>query len=645
MKKWVAVFLFVALIFMPLTPFAEVFAKTPEGFPQYSGTAKTNILHVGAISGVLAEINAGKSTVKVDSAAKASESMGTPLEVKLLGGSLLEGLLTATSSGNEGLKQSGISPDNLPSLLNGLGLSIGLLNAQANSTLDPEKGMSESTVGSIKLGLNLKETTGGLLDPEKGLLQPVGGLLAPVLGLLDPVLGILDPVLNLLNVLDVGLIKTNTKVEPNLTDGTITSTSGMDPVNISLLGGTLQIEALQVNATASVNGRPGEAKAKFDWSVADIKLSGKSVLGELQAKGKVELPGILTLALGDENETVSPDGKSAKASGSVLRVELLGIALGGVVVDIGAAEAEAKTSGPYAPPVENLPEGTIIDRMPGYIVLSDPVKIENPGKEMYLSYDTQKMDRNRDRYARAYYWHEKAGKWVALATYPAEPGKVKVINDGNYKGWFTVFGSIMPSFNDVRGHWAEDAANRMNGLGFLEGYPNPANPSALSNRPAGLGRNVTRAEFISLVTRIGGMNPGDTMYGSLVKTPTAAEQNAILAGWRGVPNWAKANIAAALSSGIASGRYMNDFAGDMPITRIEAAVTVSNLLKKVPGYQFKAMNLASFSDAYNIPSWAYGKVAEGTLSGYPDGTLRPQAPIVRSESLTLLLRLLHDLGW
>ncbi len=272
------------------------------------------------------------------------------------------------------------------------------------------------------------------------------------------------------------------------------------------------------------------------------------------------------------------------------------------------------------------------------------VSITSPGQEFTLNYDPDKTDKNPDRYPRAYYWHTKAQKWVALATYPAGSGKVRVINDGNYSGWFAVFGVIQPSFTDVKGHWAEDTADRMNGLGFLEGYPNQADLNALSGRPAGLERKITRAEFVSILTRILGMNPGDVMY-SILKRPSVAERDRILAGWEGVPDWARDNIAAALASGLTSGKGARHFAGDVPITRIEAAVMVSNLLKKLPGYPYQVADLSTFRDAAEVPDWAKGNVAKGALTGYPDHTLKPNADITRAESMAVLIRLLRELNW
>ncbi|HOM42446.1 MAG TPA: Calx-beta domain-containing protein, partial [Bacillota bacterium] len=101
------------------------------------------------------------------------------------------------------------------------------------------------------------------------------------------------------------------------------------------------------------------------------------------------------------------------------------------------------------PPVEGLSDNALVDRMPGYIVLSTPVKINTVRDEISLSCNTDKLAGNPGHDARIYYWNPEVSKWVALATYPDGSGKVKAINDGGYKGWFVVFGVIQPHFADI----------------------------------------------------------------------------------------------------------------------------------------------------------------------------------------------------
>ncbi|HEX3013573.1 MAG TPA: choice-of-anchor P family protein, partial [Methanobacterium sp.] len=270
--------------------------------PAYSGNASSYVLNVGVLPQILLDLYAGKSSSWVNSTASPyASSADTPLEIKLLNGSLLSGLLDVNSTGDQGTVNGGILPSNLPALLKVLGLKIGLLNATATSGTHPPASSGGSSVASVDLNL-----------------------------------------LNLLPVLNLGLISSNSSVTPNSNISAVISSSGSGVADITLLGGLLQIKALHVDATASANGQPGGASADFKWSVADILLNGKSILSDLTAKLSVELPGILKISLGNPVKTIAADGTSASVSGDALDVELLGLLLGGVKLTIGHADAAAQ---------------------------------------------------------------------------------------------------------------------------------------------------------------------------------------------------------------------------------------------------------------------------------------------------------------
>lgn len=353
----------------------------------------------------------------------------------------------------------------------------------------------------------------------------------------------------------------------------------------------------------------------------------------------------------DEDVTEDPRTEWLTGDNKIAKVKkglATGLAIG--KTEVIARWGELEDSGTLAvfslerqdtpPPVVNLPDGTIIDRMPMYLALTKPVKIDNPGKEIVLEYDPARTDNNEDRHPTIYYWHSKARKWVALATYPAGEGKkVKAVNDGGYSGWFTAFGVVKPTFTDTANHWAEQAANRMNSLGLLEGYPSPDGGLV---RPAGLDREVTRTEFTVVVSRILGLNPGDLMYQILEPLPKD-EANKVLSRFSDiVPGWAKGHIAAMVQAGLAEGRGSR-FEGDAPISRIEAAVMVSRVLNQLPDKP--TADLTEFADAQDVPDWAKDAVKAGVISGYPDGTLKPNRHITRAEAMSVLLRLLRALGW
>ena len=302
---------------------------------------------------------------------------------------------------------------------------------------------------------------------------------------------------------------------------------------------------------------------------------------------------------------------------------------------------------PYtAPATENLPEGKILDRQPGYITLAKPQKLGNPGVEFFMDFNQNLMGTNPDRHPKIFYWNKTYSKWVALASYLVASGKVKGINDGNYEGWFVVMGCIQPTFIDIGGHWADKITNRVNGLGLLEGYPDPTNPSSLT-RTADLERIIIRSELTTTVAKILGLAPGDTHLYPTITYMTDWENDQVLQSKytdaAQIPEWARPYIAGMTKAGLVSGKG-NRFAPNDQLTRIEAAVIISNALRDVPGFGTPA-DLTVYTDSAQIPEWAIGKVAQGTIGGYPDGTLRPNQPIKRGEALTLLLTLLRGLGW
>lgn len=409
-------------------------------------------------------------------------------------------------------------------------------------------------------------------------------------------------------------------------------------------------ESVQYRAYVVYDGSEEEVTDKCNWSVSDASVasitSGGLAVGQKVGQTDViayleslNLTGQAKLGVIESVPPPPPDGDGGGGSG-------------------GGQPDEQKPEKPETPPpVENLDPSVFIARWPGHVPLvaqavktgyaPDGTKLEKPEPEFVV--DITKVDRldeatQKGLEPRVYYWNTKYNKWVALASYPDADGKtVKAVNDGGYTGWVAVFAVRQPRFTDVDGHWAEPVINRMNGLALVEGYPNPTDPASLE-RPAGPDRDVTRAEFTAFLTRSLGVLPeGEQKLYQVLLNPTPEEQERILAGVKNVPDWARANVAAAMASGLATGRSDGDFAGNEPITRIEAAAMVSNMLKKLPNY--KPADLSQFKDAADTPDWAKAAVADGVLNGYPDGSLKPNNHITRAEALTTLLKLLRALGW
>lgn len=150
---------------------------------------------------------------------------------------------------------------------------------------------------------------------------------------------------------------------------------------------------------------------------------------------------------------------------------------------------------------------------------------------------------------------------------------------------------------------------------YMKGYPDG------SFQP---NKGVSRAEMAAILSR--------TMTHS---SNTAGSSTAFIdipAGF-----WASTDIATAVQQGWFRGTGNNRFQPQLAITRAEMA----QLLTNVYGWTASS-GKAAFTDVNG--HWAQQAIrnaeAQGTLSGYPDGTFRPNQPITRAEAVTLINKLL-----
>ncbi len=104
-------------------------------------------------------------------------------------------------------------------------------------------------------------------------------------------------------------------------------------------------------------------------------------------------------------------------------------------------------------------------------------------------------------------------------------------------------------------------------------------------------------------------------------------------------HWGEGAIMEAVQLGMVSGYPDGTFRPDHPITRAEFIVMLAKALK-VQG----TGDADAFADDAKIGSWAktavYRALQAGVISGYEDGTLRPNAPISRAEMAVMTARAL-----
>ena len=137
-------------------------------------------------------------------------------------------------------------------------------------------------------------------------------------------------------------------------------------------------------------------------------------------------------------------------------------------------------------------------------------------------------------------------------------------------------------------------------------------------------RNVTRAEFISMVVRAFDINGDGDIY-----SDTPADE------------WYTKNVCAASAHGIVTGDN-GFFRPNDNITREDIAV----VLYRASGADTDKP--CTFSDSGDISDYAVGGVSflyhECGISGYPDGAFRPKAFATRAEAAKLLYSVLRKIN-
>ena len=168
-----------------------------------------------------------------------------------------------------------------------------------------------------------------------------------------------------------------------------------------------------------------------------------------------------------------------------------------------------------------------------------------------------------------------------------------------------------PTLTDIVDNWAYAQISSLIEKGIASGYPDG------TFKPD---NTVTRAEFIVMINKAHGyIQTKDVSYSDVMPE-----------------DWFYNDIALAAAAGYIAGYDDGSMQPNSAITREQAAVILAKVLKlDTSGYK----NLA-FTDASSIGAWSRNSVSalfdEGLISGYPDGTFKPAAPITRSEAAALI---------
>jgi len=171
------------------------------------------------------------------------------------------------------------------------------------------------------------------------------------------------------------------------------------------------------------------------------------------------------------------------------------------------------------------------------------------------------------------------------------------------------------TFSDIQDNWAKD--NIL--TAYLSGWMNGVSAGEFSPDAP-----LTRAQAAALFVRMLGL--------------TAVKDSAYSFDDCG-GSWAEAYIDTARKYNIIAGIGDNLFEPDRPITREEIAV----LLDNITDYTDSGAQTA-FSDVTEISNpWSYSAVsalcANGVITGYPDGSFRPENNVTRAEIAAMITRI------
>lgn len=167
--------------------------------------------------------------------------------------------------------------------------------------------------------------------------------------------------------------------------------------------------------------------------------------------------------------------------------------------------------------------------------------------------------------------------------------------------------------NDYSKHWAKVTIQEWVDLGFIKGVG--------GNQGVVPDRHVTRAEFV----RMANMRYGFTELSKEIKFSDVKEGH-----------WFYNDIMIALKQGYIAGVTATSFAPNQTITREQAATIVARIARM----KEDESGISVFKDANKISPYARGLVGGATkqkiVSGYTDGTFRPQNPLTRAEAMVIL---------
>ncbi len=195
----------------------------------------------------------------------------------------------------------------------------------------------------------------------------------------------------------------------------------------------------------------------------------------------------------------------------------------------------------------------------------------------------------------------------------------------NYKRYFSLLLSICLIFSvfatpfisyaqssDFENHWAKSQIEKWIEAGLVNGY---------SDGYFKPNKNITRAEFVMLANNIFGYSDIDNVQFSDVKDT----------------DWFYDCVIKAKTAGYISGYEDGTFKPNSEISRQETTKIIYHILRLE---KIDLDTLKKFTDSKEI-GWSKdfigAAVSKGYLSGYPDGSIKPNKAITRAEAIVMLI--------
>jgi len=201
-------------------------------------------------------------------------------------------------------------------------------------------------------------------------------------------------------------------------------------------------------------------------------------------------------------------------------------------------------------------------------------------------------------------------------------------DDGEEQGGGTETKVPVPTttttFSDATEHWANNYIGFMQEKNIMGGYDDG------TFKP---NQSITRQEVAAILVRALGL---EDELGTITETDLVDAEE--------IADWAVPYVLLLKELGIFGGYEDGTFRPEVPITREQFAVIISNAMKLPP-----AEDEINFTDNGDISDWALVHVkrcvAAGIINGYDDNSFKPKNEITRAEAAVMLYRFMYTEGY